>query len=258
MGLTFNGQHSDDFGVYFKTTAIPYIAPKRSSSIEVQGRDGQYVFEDGYNNIIIDLSCVVIGAKVFNRRKQARLISAWLANTGALIFDYEKDIQYTVVKITNNIIAVMEGTADQFTISFECKPYQEQTFYNDELTWGEAATAWAYTSIPWAGFPREFTVSTGDTITVTNAGTYKALPVIKLTGTEASVTIVGFTFTNLAGDVYIDCKEKVVYEISGSTKVNRISDFTGDFPEIAPGENIFAVTGATDLVVEYDYKNTYL
>lgn len=259
MGFTFVNRHSADLGVYFKTDGIPYIPEKRSVSAEVQGRDGQYVFEDGYNNIQITLACVIIGARVLDRRKQARAVAAWLANTGTLIFDYEQDVEYQVVKVTNNISAAMNGSADEFTITFECEPYQQQTFYNDSLAWSEAAAAWGYADIPWSGYDRTFTVSAGETIDVENAGTYKALPVIILTGTAASVTIGGFTFTNLAGTVYIDCKNQVVYSLSGSAKVNRMADFSGDFPELAPGTNQFAISGTiTSLTIEFDYKNTYL
>ena len=259
MGFKFNDQHSDDLGIYFTTEAIPYIAPKRSTVIEVQGRDGQYVFEDGFNNILITLTCVIIGSKVLERRKQARVAAAWLANTGILVFDYEPDIEYNVIKVTNDIQAAMVKAVDEFTITFECEPYQKQTFYNDSLTWGEASIAWGYANIPWGGYDRTFTVESGDSIDVVNAGTYKALPVIKLSGTAASVTIGPLTFTDLAGDVYIDCKNYVVYELSGSTKVNRISDFSGDFIEIDPGSNVLGISGTiTSLTVEFDYKNTYL
>jgi phage-related protein len=59
--------------------------------------------------------------------------------------------------------------------------------------------------------------------------------------------------------VYIDCKDFVVYSQNGSTKTNRISDFSGEFPELVPGENQFPITGTiTELTIEFDYKNTYL
>lgn len=259
MSFIFKGINSRDMGIYHTTPSIPYIAPKRSSVQEVQGKDGQYVFEDGYNNSIVSLECIIVGGKVLNRRKQARAIAAWLANIGTLIFDYEKDIAYNVIKVTNDIDAAMVKATDEFTITFEVEPYQEQVFYNDSLTWGEANVAWGYANIPWGGYDRVFTVSAGETIDVENAGTYKALPIIVLTGTAASVDIGDFIFNNLAGIVYIDCKNNLVYEISGDSKINRISDFTGTFPELNPGTNQFTISGTiTTLEIEFDYKNTYL
>lgn len=259
MGFEFAGQHSDDFGLYFRTSSIPYMAPKRSMSMEVQGRDGNYVFEDGYNNIIITIACVIIGARVLDRRKQARAIAEWLSNTGILVFDTESDINYNVVKITNDVSANMLKSTDSFNISFECEPYQTNTYYNDSVTWGEATSTWGNMEIPWGGYDRSFDVKASDTIEVVNAGTYKALPIIKLSGSATTITIGGFTITNISDDVYVDCKDQVVYTLSGSTKVNKIADFTGDFPELAPGTNSFDISGTiTSMNIEYDYKNTYL
>jgi hypothetical protein len=147
---------------------------------------------------------------------------------------------------------------DEFDVVFECLPYQQQTNYNDGQTWNETDSGWAYTNIPWNGYERIFSVNSGQAVDVYNAGTYKALPVIKLTGTAATVTVGGFTFKNLAGTVYVDSNNQVVYSQNGSTKTNRILDFSGDFPEIVPGSNHFTISGTiTNLIVEFDYKNTY-
>ena len=242
---------------------MPFIASKRQTEVEVQGRDGVHVFEDGYNNIQIQLSCTITGDEILDRRKTARKIATWLAQTGILVFDYESDIQYHVTKITNGIDASPGGyklPIDEFDITFECEPYQNQTYYNDNLTLDEMDSAWKYTEIPWDGYDRTFVgIISGETLTIENVGTYKCLPIIKLVGTASSVTIGGFTFTTLSGTVYIDCKNQVVYSISGGSKVNKINNFSGNFPELKPGTNTFAVSGnITSLNVEFDYKNTYL
>jgi len=260
MGFEFNGQSSDDFNSYFVTNSIPIIASKRSESFEVQGRDGQYIFEDGYDNIIIRLKgTLASGSTILTRRKIARQIALWLSITGTLVFDYEPDIEYDVVKITNNINKAIRLSIDEFVIEFECKPYQVNTYYNDSVTWGEATSTWENMEIPWGGYDRSFDVSASDTIDVINAGTYKALPIIKLTGTATTVTIGALTFENLAGEIFIDCLNSIVYELSGPTKVNRISDFSGDFITLDPGSNLLDISGTiTTLNVEFDYRNTFL
>lgn len=263
MGFTFNGKHSDELRIAVKTKSIPFIPSKRQTEIEVQGRDGVHIFEDGFNNIQVKVSCVITGETILDRRKTARQISSWLTSTGSLIFDYEPDVIYHVVKTINGIDATPGGyqlPMDEFDILFECKPYQKQTYYNDNLTFEDVDSAWKYANIPWNGYERTFTnVVHNQTITIVNAGTYKCLPIIKLTGTASTVTIGGFTFTNLSGTVYIDCENQIVYSLSGNTKTNKIKSFSGDFPELVPGNNNFLVTGTiTSLTVEFDYKNTYL
>lgn len=243
MGFKFNDKHSEDFKICVRTESIPYIAPKRQTVVEVFGRDGQYVFEDGYDNISIELACSIVNDSLVDRRATARQIALWLANTGKLIFDYEPTIEYQVVKVVNDIKGVFRGYAlpvDDFNVTFECKPYQEQVAYNPIED-------------------RIFYPSAGETLNVPNNGTYKALPIICLTGGATSVTIGGFTFAGLNGTVYIDCNDKVVYNTSGSSKVNRMTSFSGNFPQLNPGINSFLVSGTiTTLRVEFIYKNTYL
>ena len=48
MGLTFRGQHSDEFQIAIKTEDIPGLANKRHEIHTVPGRNGGYVVEDGY------------------------------------------------------------------------------------------------------------------------------------------------------------------------------------------------------------------
>jgi phage-related protein len=236
--------------------------------VEVQGRDGQYVFEDGYNNIQIDFSCAIGGYEILERRKKAREIAVWLSTTGKLVLDSEPDVEYKVIKSVNDISSTISSREykDEFTISFECEQFVVQTFYNDGLTWEDMDSSWPYTNIPWDGYERKFTVSANQTVTVVNAGLINCSPVIILTGTASSVvlTTVGktvpntCTITNLSGTLYIDCKNKLVYSISGDSKINRIGNFSGIFPELKPGSNQFLVTGITsNILVEFDYKNTY-
>ena len=261
MGFTFNGKHSKEFGLYFKTDEIPYVATKRSSSVTVQGKDGQYIYEDGYDNILITLAATVISGSVLTRRKAARKIAAWLSGTGVLVFDYEKDIEYKVVKIPSEILSSMEWSADELEIAFECKPHQKQTYYNDKITWGEATTPWGEMNIPWGGYQRTFDVENGDEINVVNAGTYKAMPLIKLTGIATNLSIGPMDILEVQEgvEVIIDCEEKVVYRTLGASISNYYYNFDGDFIELIPGENRFNISGTiTNLKIEFDYKNTYL
>jgi predicted phage tail component-like protein len=248
-----------------KTESIPYIPPKRQITKEVQGRDGGYTFEDCYGDIQIPLKCKITGETLLDRRKTAREIAAWLTNKGTLIFDYEPDVEYTVVKITNDIKGMFVGyhlPVDEFTIIFECKPFQKQTYYNDNITWDDITSAWKYFNIPWngEGCDRAFlTVEHGDTLQLANFGTYKARPIITLTGVAATVTIGPFTYTGLNGTIYVDCEDRVVYSESGGVKTNKLPYFTGTFVELVPGVTDLAVSGTiTNLDVTFDYKNTYL
>ena len=84
---------------------------------------------------------------------------------------------------------------------------------------------------------------------------------VVLRGKASDISFGGMTYINLDGTVYIDCKNQVVYSIDGTTKVNRLSNFSGEFIEISPEPdvNVFTVSGSiTNLTIEFDYKNTFL
>lgn len=262
MGFTFNGHHSDDFGIGVVTESIPLIVPKRQIKVPVQGRDGAYIFEGGYDNIEITLKCAIGGYDMQKRRAMARKISSWLTATGALVFDYEKDKQYVVSKTISDIPLSILGREhkDEFTIIFECEPFQ----FIDigvirDTQWNEAEEYWDDANYPWNGFQSTFSVSPGQTITVENVGTYRNLPVIKLTGTASNAIIGGFSYKNLAGTAYVDCKNMIVYSISGPNKINQIANFNGDFPELKPGYNQFLIGGTiSNLTIDFDYNHPYL
>ncbi len=260
MGFIYNGRHSDEFNIFVKTATIPYIAAKRYDESNVFGRDGSYIFEDGYDNKIIEVNCLIVG-HIEVRREQARLIGEWLSKDyGALIFDYDENISYHVVRTVSDISVTPESMSETFTINFECEPFS----YNESAEkWGDTYEIWSEANIRFGG--KLFMVSDGSIIQLENIGNYSANPLIKLTGTAEEVNI-NFTNTNqtlkyinLDGSVYIDCKNKLVYEKIESGKVNKLSNFDGDFVKIPSGVNEVTFTGIIDnLNIQFEYKNTYL
>ncbi len=259
MGFIFNGIHSENMGLYYITTSIPILPEKRSETIYPIGCSGSYVYEDGYNNRMIELSAVITAKTVPARREIARKIATWFSQKGTLIFDNDPAVEYQVIKTVSNIQAVFNGATEDFTVQLECEPFLRQTFHNDALTWETAHLPWRATNISWAGFPRVFHITTPGNIRVINAGTYKALPLIRLQGNAANLQIGEFTVQELSGELLIDCKNKLVYSLQNGKKKNEITNTGGVFPELLPGENIFAVSGGiADITIEFDYRNTFL
>lgn len=242
MGFRLNNTHSDEFDICVNTTSIPLIPSKRQVKTKVQGRDGEHVVEDGYDNIQIKMECKITG-DVLIRRKNIREFKTWLLQNGSLILDHEPDVVYKIISTMTNVELKPRGyelPIDEFEIIFECSPIQYDITYNDGSIWSDV-------------------VINGSVITVENLGTYEALPIIKLVGVASSVTIGSFTITGLSGTIYVDCDNKVVYSLSGNNKVNQISKFNGEFLDLKPGDNVFTITGTiTNLTLEFDYKNTYL
>ena len=100
--------------------------------------------------------------------------------------------------------------------------------------------------------------------TVVNMGNYKTHPVIYLFGTASVVNVTinndAFSFRNLNGYVYIDCKNLVAYTIEDNRKKSLLTNFSGVFPCIEVGENSIKVSG-TDLnldEVKLNFHNEYI
>jgi predicted phage tail component-like protein len=240
MGFKFNNTHSDTFNICVRTESIPCIAPRRHTVITVPGRDGQYVFEEAYDNVKLKFNCNIVDEPGVSRPERAREISAWLANTGVLILDQDPDVQYKVVKSVSGIDSIPRGytlPVDDFTIEFECGPHKESIV--------------AVTDGP-------HTVVHGNKITIDYEGTHKALPIIKMEGVASVVTVGPFTITGLSGILYIDSPNQLVYSIAGTVKTNQMSKFSGNFSELNPGENEFPISGTiTNLAITTYYRDTY-
>jgi len=263
MGFTFNNIHSDTLNICVRTESIPCIAPRRNTAVTVPGRDGQYMFEEGYDNVKVKFNCNIVDSATLNRRVLSRQIAAWLAYTGILILDQDPTIRYKVVKTSSGIDSLPVGyelPVDDFAIEFECSPHKESVdritteyTYVEELflKWGEVNLAWSEFNMPWLGYPQH--------MTVINDGTYKSLPLIKMEGAASYIIFGGLSITGLSGVLYIDCNNQVVYRVSGASKINEMSKFSGYFPVVHPGENTFPIYGnITELNVVVEHHNTYL
>jgi phage-related protein len=266
MGITFINPsglrtHSDDLGFSVLTDTKPYIPKMRKIETVIPGRDGAIVHETGYDNIVISLNCGLGDYDINARRVAVRQLATVLSTTRFVILDYEPNMQYTLVSSIDGLNGSFQGNIETFKMELICKPYQEDILSDKDWVLGEIETTWETTDLFWGG-PRQrvFPVSSGVTMTLYNDGTYKAKPLIKLTGICASVTFGGMTYINLNGTVYIDCENRKVYSISGSTYVNRIANFSGnEFLEIGPGVTNYVVTGSiTNLTITFEYRDTFL
>ena len=257
-GFTFKGIDSSTYKLTVKTQSLPVLPSRRSVQEYVLGKDNPFDFEDGYNRKRITLNCEINAVTMPERRYYARLIAAWLSGEGDLILNYEPDKVYSA-RVLSVVNATPSGVYDKIIIAFEVD-LAKSTYYNEGLTWDEADMIWLSAEIPWDGLDQTFT-GTG-THTVNNLGTYKALPIIELTGTASSITLtlgdLAFTYTGLNGTIYIDCDNKLVYS-GTTTKTNQRANFSGDYLELDPGENDIVVSGTvTDISIYYNFKNTYL
>lgn len=233
MGFTFRGKHTRDFvGLIVKTVNNPLLPSKRVNRVNVMGRDGAYIFEDGYDNKLLEFKCMIAKGTIKERRIRARDIALWLSGTGDLILDYESDKTYKVVKSVSDISLIIEQVVDEFSIIFEVEPFQYGSF-------------------------KTFSVDNPTSVVITNNGNTEADTLISVTGT-GDVTITcetqSFTLKGTTEKLNLDSKRILVYT---DTLINVISKHDGDFIKLAPGTNTLNVTGSvSNLTIKF--YDTYI
>ncbi|MBP7509105.1 MAG: phage tail family protein [Prolixibacteraceae bacterium] len=233
MGFTFRGIHTSEFkGLVIKTINNPLSPAKRIQRVNVMGCDGEYVFESGYNNKILEFRCSLANGTIIERRQRAREIASWLSSTGDLVLDYENDKAYKVVKTISDISLAIEQAWDEFNITFETEPFQY-------------------------GGLKTLSFDNPSTMVVNNQGTYEAETIITITGT-GNVTVSSsdylFTLTGMTGKLNVDSKKMLVYS---DAKVSGISKHSGNFIKLKPGNNTITVTGSvSNMTVKF--QDTYI
>ena len=233
MGFTFRGIHTSEFkGLVVKTINNPLSPAKRIQRVNVMGRDGEYVFESGYNNKILEFRCSLANGTIIERRQRAREIASWLSSAGDLVLDYENDKKYKVVKTVSDISLAVEQAWDEFSIIFEAEPFQ------------------------YGGF-KTVSFDNPTSVVANNAGTYEAETIIEITGT-GNVTIScgtqSFTLTGMTVKLNVDSKRMLVYTDALS---NSISKHSGGFIKLSPGNNTITVTGSVSNMTVI-FHDTYI
>lgn len=233
MGFAFREKHTSEFkGLVVKTVNNPLLPSKRINRVNVMGHNGEYIFENGYNNKVLEFKCMMAKGTIKERRMRARDVALWLSGTGDLILDYEDDKTYKVVRTVSDVSLTVEQVVDEFSIIFEVEPFQYGSFQN-------------------------FSVDNPTTVVITNNGNIEADTLISVTGT-GDVTITCGTKTcalnGMTEKLNLDNKRMLVYT---DTLTNAISKHSGDFIKLTPGNNTLNITGSvSNLTVKF--YDTYI
>jgi phage-related protein len=261
QGFIFNGTDTADYDLKVKTLTNPLAPFRRMAKETVSGRDGNYKFIDGFDNRIVRFQVSCSAVMPHARRLTLRdIMELFVLNTEAdLVIKYESQLKYRAT-LTNIIETDIDPAADTFVLEFDCQPLKLANYDMDTMTWEKAVMIWDLADFTWAGATKLFEdVSDTDVLSVENLGTYEARPIIALengTATEISLTDDNgntATFSSLSGTVYIDCDNQIVYSLSGDTKVNEMSSFSGDFLVLNTGTNTIDVAGTSISSVDVDF-----
>ena len=117
MGFTFNGIHSDEHELFIKTINPPQPPKPRYTNVRVLGKDGEYRFPDGYEDIQIEFEVFIKGS-IPERRMKRRQIDAWLQGEHNLVMDYDPAATYKVI-MTDIKTKAFEASFEIINLTFE-------------------------------------------------------------------------------------------------------------------------------------------
>lgn len=215
----FAGARNTDKGVRLLSLPVRYHPAERGKLVEVPGRDGYLWAADGaFDNVLTRVQCQTTDDA------DMAIVDAWLCGAGELRFSDDPDRCYRarVTKEFSRSAAMNRFVNQTFTVTFDCQPF----LYHREVD-----------DIPLTASPA----------TITNPGTHKSAPRIKITGTGDATLTIGTQIvlvTGMDGGIIIDCELGDCFNLTESALLNdKVSLLDEDFPTLAPGDNIISWTG---------------
>ena len=215
----FAGARNTDKGVRLLSLPVRYHPAERGELVQVPGRSGYlWASDDAYNNVLTRVQCQTTD------EADMAAIGAWLRGAGELRFSDDPGRFYRarVTKEFSRSAAMNRFVNQEFTVTFDCQPFLYHTDVEDV----------------------EITASP---YTITNPGTYKSAPKIKITGTGDVTLTIGtqiVLITGVEGGVIIDSELGDCFNLTESALLNdKVSLLDEDFPTLAPGDNIISWTG---------------
>lgn len=257
---------SDTLNLGIKTVNVPLLANRRTGKEDVLGKDGTFYFDDSFGIKMLSFQVEYFSNISYAiRQHDISKIASYFYNADEMILNYDPSKTYKVkllTEINNNMLT----TYNSFTVQFEAYPVQKNIYDKGfSPTWESAGIPWNQAEFLWGGYTTVFNnISANTNITLDNDGTYTVKPIIVLTGGIGNSIVItnnttneSLTYKNLNNEIiYIDCDEKLVYNVSKTNKRNNLS---GKYISLEVGTNNINIRGSySNLSVEFDYNENYL
>ena len=225
LWFSFNGKKSTEMGVSLLESPVRKRPELKGKEIDGPGRNGKlWQPEDAYDDIEFNILMRTVPGADFIA------IRSWLTGTGDLIISDMQDRFYHNARLnaeTEYSRYLPKCGMWEFDLRVVVPPF----LYHVPAS-GESGD-----DIPLDGNPD----------TVTNPGTYKSAPKIKIEGSGDVTLTIGTQIvlvTGMDGGIIIDCELGDCFNLTESALLNdKVSLLDEDFPTLAPGANIISWTG---------------
>ncbi|QNO17876.1 distal tail protein Dit [Caproicibacterium amylolyticum] len=220
LSFTFGGKDSfQDFGIYVATRPHIPSPERRVTYIEVPGMDSRLRRdEDTYSDITLSVECSFLG----DPSTKISAIKGWLLGAGEadLTFSHISGRKYLAQVVNSIDFEIVLRITSHFVIMFNCQPFQYAT----------------------ANTP----ISVSENMILTNPGTLKSLPIIKVNGSGTGALSVNGSVVSFSGideSVILNSKLQETYKDTGTALVSKNSTKTGEYPILLLGDNTISFSG---------------
>lgn len=268
VGFTYNGKHSiRDMHIVHRAHTRP-VAQHKEVIENLNCVDGSYDYSDYlgryyYNDKVLEMDISIKASNPVELNREVSKIVKWL-NCGysELIFD---DMPNTVwdAKVSN-IGAITEELqrCGKSTIQYRCKPFNRSVFSSSGILLDDSIALDTDVPIGLGGDCSRSLANGINTMTINNYGDVPTAPIIRVRGSITSLSITDGTHTlayttpiSSSYDLVIDCVNMIcMYNNADTTSMS-----SGDFVELAPGENTLTITvaGTGTITVTFPYRYFY-
>lgn len=220
LSFAFGGKDSfQDFGIYVASRPHIPSPERRVTYIDVPGMDSRLRRDEGtYGDITLSVECSFLG----DPGPKISAVKGWLLGVGEadLTFSHIPGRKYRAQVVNNIDFEIVLKITSHFVILFNCQPFQ----YATENT----------------------PVTVSESTTLTNPGTVKSLPNIKMIGSgSGSLTVNGrsVSFSDIDGSVILNSELQETYKDTGTSLISKNSTKTGDYPMFLSGDNAISFSG---------------
>jgi phage-related protein len=217
--LYLDDKPSTDYGIKVYESNILSAPSKKLEFIEVDGRDGALTVDNGYEDFILKLSCVLVNEhdEIETTPALARRAKKFLLNGTTRKIQLSEDMDYYLLGTYNSDIDIEEAIENfgLFQAQFRCKPYR---FSNKSKT---------------------VEITTKNTVIKNDE--YKTKPVIDVYATgDITININNqeIILKALEGHIQLDCDKMNATTVNSLEKtVNANQKMYSDFPVLEEGNN---------------------
>lgn len=224
LWFTFKGVDSREMGVYLVEPLEIPAAERQMRFEEVPGRAGALAIDQGG---FLDVDATM--EAYMRDGAQMSAVRAWMQGAGELILSTDATRFYRA-RVVGEVETPRSGrglTSRGLTVPLRVSPFRYH--------------------VPAAGEDGDDVPLTSSPATVTNPGTYKSAPRIKVEGTGNVVLTIGTQIVeveNLEDGIIIDSELGDCFNLTETALLNhKVTLMDDEFPTLAPGANIISWTG---------------